>query len=150
PGTAVFLTRTLRHAPPVMVWHVKHNRSLHEHLLVITVIILPVPWIRNAERLDVEEVAPGFWRARARYGFMERPHIPALLAQAHARGCKFDLTDATYYVGRETVVHREGGKALPKWLEGLFALMQRNSAHVSDFFRLPREQVVEIGREVSI
>ncbi len=150
PGTAVFLTRTLRDAPPVMVWHLKHNRALHERLFVLTVIIQPIPWMREAERLAVEEIAPNFWRATARFGFMERPDIPVLLREAHAKGCKVDLSDVTYYVGHETVVHREDGRALPKWLEELFALMQRNSVHVSDFFRLPPDDVVEIGRQVSI
>jgi KUP system potassium uptake protein len=82
PGTAVFLTRTERDAPPVMVWHLKHNRALHERLFVLTVLTEAVPWIDDATRLNVEEIAPRFWRARARYGFMERPDIPALLQTA--------------------------------------------------------------------
>jgi KUP system potassium uptake protein len=150
PGTALFLTRTQRDAPPVMVWHLKHNRALHERLFVLTVTVQSVPWIRGADRLAFEEIAPSFWRATARYGFMERPDLPELLARAHARGCKVDLSDVTYYVGHETVVHREDGKAMPIWLEKLYAAMQRNSVHVSDFFRLPPDQVVEIGRHVSI
>src|SRR5262249_37605615 len=76
PGAAVFLTRTLRDAPPVMVWHLKHNRALHERLFVLTVIIQSIPWIREGERLTVEEIAPSFWRATARFGFMERPDLP--------------------------------------------------------------------------
>ncbi|MGA2818871.1 MAG: KUP/HAK/KT family potassium transporter [Xanthobacteraceae bacterium] len=150
PGTAVFLTRTERDAPPVMVWHLKHNRALHERLFVLTVLTEAVPWIDDATRLNVEEIAPRFWRARARYGFMERPDIPALLQTAHAGGCGVDLSDVTYYVGHETVVPSDGDKGLPRWLEALFAAMQRNSAHVSDYFKLPRDAVVEIGREVAI
>jgi len=150
PGTAVFLTRTERDAPPVMVWHLKHNRALHERLFVLTVLTEAVPWIDDATRPNVEEIAPRFWRARARYGFMERPDIPALLQTAHAGGCGVDLSDVTYYVGHETVVPSDGDKGLPRWLEALFAAMQRNSAHVSDYFKLPRDAVVEIGREVAI
>jgi len=150
PGTAVFLTRSQRDVPPVMVWHVKHNRALHERLFILTVIIRQVPWVRDDERLAFEEVAPNFWRATARYGFMERPDIPALLAHAHARGCKLDLSDVTYYVGHETIVPREDGAHLPRWLEAIYAAMQRNSVHVSDFFRLPADSVVEIGREIAI
>ena len=150
PGTAVFLTRSQRDVPPVMVWHVKHNRALHERLFILTVIIRQVPWVKDDERLAFEEVAPNFWRATARYGFMERPDIPALLAHAHARGCKLDLSDVTYYVGHETIVPREDGAHLPRWLEAIYAAMQRNSVHVSDFFRLPGDSVVEIGREIAI
>jgi hypothetical protein len=79
------------------------------------------------------EIAPNFWRTAARYGFMERPDIPALLQQAYERGCTIALSDVTYYVGHETVLPAEDQKALPRWVEGLFALMQRNSAHVSDY-----------------
>jgi KUP system potassium uptake protein len=150
PGTAVFLTRTQRDAPPVMVWHVRHNRALHERVFVLTIITESVPWVRNSDRLTVQELAPGFWRASVRFGFMERPDIPALLRQAHERGCTIDLTDVTYYVGHETVVPRGDAKGLPRWVEALFAFMQRNASHLTDYFRLPPDQVVEIGRQVAI
>jgi KUP system potassium uptake protein len=150
PGTAVFLTRTQQDAPPVMVWHLKHNRALHERLLVLTVDTEPTPWVTPPERLSFEEIAPQFWRASARYGFMERPDIPALLREAHRLGCAIDLADVTYYVGHETIMPRDGTKALPRWVEAMFAAMQRNSAHLTNYFRLPADAVVEIGREVSI
>ena len=81
---------------------------------------------------------------------MERPHIPELLYASKALGCTIDLDDVTYYVGHETVVGREDGKGLPAWQERIFAVMERNAAHVSDFFSLPNDQVVEIGRQVAI
>jgi KUP system potassium uptake protein len=150
PGTAVFLTRAKRDAPPVMVWHLTHNRALHERLFVLTVETESIPRVRGPQRLDFEEIAPNFWRAHARFGFLERPDIPVLLNQARALGCGVGVDDVTYYVGHETIVRREGRDALPAWLEGLFAFMQRNAVHVSDFFRLPADAVVEIGRQVSI
>jgi len=101
PGTAVFLTRTLSDTPPVVVWHVKHNKSLHNHLFVLRVVIESIPWIKASERLATIEVAPNFWRVTARYGFMERPDIPALLRQAREQGCCLDPDDVTYYVARE-------------------------------------------------
>jgi KUP system potassium uptake protein len=150
PGTAVFLTRTTQDTPPVMVWHVKHNRALHEHLFVLRVAVLPVPRIASDERISLTEVAANFWRAEARFGFMERPHIPELLLASKSLGCTVDLGDVTYYVGHETVVGREDGRGLPAWQETLFAMMERNAAHISDFFSLPSDQVVEIGRQVAI
>jgi KUP system potassium uptake protein len=150
PGTAVFLTRTERDVPPVMIWHVKHNRALHEHLFVLRVEILSVPWVSSKNRIRLEEVAPNFWRADAQFGFMERPHIPQLLTTSRSLGCTIDLNDVTYYVGHETVISREDGKGLPTWQEEFFAVMERNAIHVSDFFSLPSDQVVEIGRQVSI
>jgi KUP system potassium uptake protein len=150
PGTAVFLTRTERDTPPVMVWHVKHNRALHEHLFVLRVEILSVPWVPSLNRITVEQIVPNFWRAEARFGFMERPHIPELLVASKALGCTIDLDDVTYYVGHETVVRREDGQGLPAWQERLFSVMERNAVHVSDFFSLPSDPVVEIGRQIAI
>jgi KUP system potassium uptake protein len=149
-GTAIFLTRTKQDVPPVMTWHLKHNRSLHQRLFVLSVVTESIPWVDQASRLTVTEIAPQFWRAAARYGFMERPDIPALLQQARVGGCDIDLSDVTYYVGHETIISKEDGNGLPKWLEMSFAFMQRNSIHVSDYFHLPSDKLVEIGRQISI
>jgi KUP system potassium uptake protein len=150
PGTSVFLTRTQKDAPPVLVWHLKHNRALHERVFILTTLIEPVPRVHPSERLKVEGLAPRMWRATARFGFMERPDIPSLLRQANALGCGLELDDVTYYVGHETVIHRDDGKGLPRFVEILFAYLQRNSTHVSDYFRLPPDSVVELGREIAI
>jgi KUP system potassium uptake protein len=150
PGTAVFLTRTERDTPPVMRWQVKHSRALHAHVVILRVEILPVPWLAPGKRITIQQVAPDVWRAQARFGFMERPHIPELLAAAKTLGCEIDLDDITYFVGHETVVRREDGNGLPHWQEALFAMMERNATHVSDYFSMPSDQVVEIGRQVTI
>jgi KUP system potassium uptake protein len=102
------------------------------------------------DRLVFEEQAPNFWRATARYGFMERPDIPRLLNQAKAAGCPIGLDDVTFYVGHDSVVPREDGKGLPRWAVRLFSIMERNSTHVTDYFKLPANSVVEIGRQVGI
>ncbi|MGA2564864.1 MAG: KUP/HAK/KT family potassium transporter [Steroidobacteraceae bacterium] len=149
PGTAVFLTHTQKDAPPVLVWHLKHNRALHERVFILTTLIEPVPRIRG-ERLHVQELAAGIWRATARFGFMERPDIPALLRQANALGCGLKLDDVTYYLGHETVVHGEDRKGLPHIVESIFAFLQRNSTHVSDYYHLPADSLVELGREIAI
>jgi KUP system potassium uptake protein len=150
PGTAVFLTRTSQDIPPVMMWHVKHNRALHRWILVLNVQIESVPWIDDTRRLNVTNLDHDFWRATAHYGFMERPHIPELLEQTRAFGCNLDLQDVTYYVGHETIVRREDGKGLALWEEAFYAAMVRNAAHVSDILRFPRDAVVEIGRQIAI
>ena len=81
---------------------------------------------------------------------MERPDVPALLHEAHAKGCTIDLSDVTYFAGHETVVPRDDARGLPHWLESMFSFMQRNSVHVSDYFRLPADSVVEIGRQIAV
>jgi KUP system potassium uptake protein len=150
PGTAVFVTRAVLEVPPSMVWHVKHNRALHERILVLTVRIESVPWITDAQRVELQELAPNFWRGIARYGFMERADVPGVLAEANACGCKLDLSDVTYYVGCETIIPREGNGSVPRWVAAIFALMHRNAARLSEYLNLPRDAVVEIGREIAL
>jgi KUP system potassium uptake protein len=150
PGTAVFMTRSLNDTPPIVAWLVEHNRSLHENVIAITVTTEPIPYVSAANRLELKEIAPNFWRATGVYGFMERPNMPHLLDRIKARDRRIDLSDVTYYVGAETVVSREDHNGIPHWQETLFAAMQRNAAHVTDFFNLPSEHVVEIGRHISI
>jgi KUP system potassium uptake protein len=150
PGTAVFLTRTTAGVPPVMLWHLKHNRALHERVLVLTVLTESRPRVQWPERMSVAQEGEGFWRVTAHFGFMQRPDIPLLLQEAQQRGCAAQLDDVTYYVGHEYIVHRERGAVMPHWQEMLFAAMVRNASHVTDYFRLPSRQVVEIGRQISI
>jgi KUP system potassium uptake protein len=95
-------------------------------------------------------LAPNFWRLRASYGYMERPNVPELLERARGHGCTLPLDDITYYIGHETITHREDGTGLPTWQEEFFAFMLRNSAHMTRFFQIPTQSVVEIGRQVEI
>jgi KUP system potassium uptake protein len=150
PGTAVFLTRTASGVPPVMIWHVRHNRALHERVVILTVLTDSRPRVQWPERMAIEREGERFWRVTAHFGFMQRPDIPLLLKEAHQRGCEVLLDDVTYYVGHENVLHRTIGKGIPHWQEMLFAAMLRNASHVTDYFNLPSQQVVEIGRQIYI
>jgi KUP system potassium uptake protein len=150
PGTAVFLTRATEQTPLVLAWYVRHIRSLHEHVVILRIDTLPVPWSQPAGRMTIDCLAPGMWRGSARYGFMERPDVPALLREAREKGCDVDLDDVTYFIGHETVIPRAAVKGLPRWIEAPFAFMQRNAAHATDYLQVPHNAVVEIGREVEI
>lgn len=150
PGTAIFLTRTLNGTPPVMRWQVKRNGSLHANVLVLHIMIVNEPRVANAERLVMRQQSPGFWCAVASYGFMERPNIPRLLQHAEAQKTGLNFDDATYYLGHESVVRREARDRLPAWQRNIFALMVRNGMHVTDYYYLPSDQVVEISRRVPV
>jgi KUP system potassium uptake protein len=150
PGSAVFFTRAKDQTPPVMVWHVRQNRALHESVLALTLTVLSAPWTDPEERLTLERVDDKFWRAEARRGFMEHPDIPEILKECKAKGVEIDLDDVTFYVGSETIVPREDGKGIPRWQEAIFAALGRNAARLSDYLDLPCDQVVEIGREIEI
>jgi KUP system potassium uptake protein len=150
PGTAIFLTRTDRDVPPVLAWHLQHNRALHKELMVLTVKTTSIPRTDPSKRLSIQEIAPNFWRAEAVFGFMEHPDIPTLLASVKSHSCAIDLSDVTYYVGHESIEHRDDGEGLPQWIEMSFAFMAHNSTHVGEILRLPQEHTVEIGRQVEI
>ena len=150
PGSAVFLTKSQSGVPPVMRWHVARNRSLQQNVLALTISVLNVPHISRVNRLAIRQVAPDYWRAVAYYGFMERPNIPALQDEITRRRCPFELDDATYYLGHETIVGREDGKGIAKWQRSCFSFMARNCTHATHYYHLPADQVVEISRRVAI
>ncbi len=150
PGTAVFLTRTDSDTPPVLIWHLTHNKALHEKLLVLTVKTASTPYIAPEQRVEIEQIAPNFWRAEATFGFMDDLDIPALLAAADRHGYTLDLDDVTYYVGRASVVPRGDDTGLPRWQEALYAAMDRNATHGGEMLNLPGDRTVELGRQVAI
>jgi KUP system potassium uptake protein len=150
PGTAVFVTRTTGGVPPVLLWHLRQNRALHECVVVLRVVTESKPRVQWPDLMTVAREGDSFWRVTAHFGFMQRPDIPHLLQESRQKGCEVRLDDVTYYVGHEIIVHRERGAVLPVWQEKLFAAMVRNATHVTDYFQLPSEQVVEIGRQISI
>jgi KUP system potassium uptake protein len=150
PGTAVFLTRADSETPPVLVWHVRKNRSLHQSVLILKLIVTSSPRTKPSERIQVARVADKFWRVEARYGFMERPNVLAILDDCMTKAVEINRDDVTFYIGHETIIPREGRGGIPRWQEAIFAAMARNSVRITDVLKLPHAQVVEIGREVAI
>jgi KUP system potassium uptake protein len=150
PGTAVFLTRADSETPPVLVWHVRKNRSLHQYVLILKLIVTSSPRTKPSERIQITRVADKFWRIEARYGFMERPNVLAVLDDCRTKGVELNRNDVTFYVGHETIIAREDRRGIPRWQEAIFAAMARNSVRITDVLKLPHDRVVEIGREVAI
>jgi KUP system potassium uptake protein len=118
--------------------------------VIVNVITELIPYVADKDRTEVREIAPQMWRVHAHYGFMEQPDLPALLERAHARGYPVDPSNVTYFIGRETVVRREDGKGLPRIVQSTFAFLLRNSSETIEYFHLPRDEVVEIGRQFAI
>ena len=147
PGTAVFLTRTDRGIPGILLWHVRQNRVLRQNVVIVQVVVAQVPWVAEDTRVTSAVLAPGITRVTARFGFMERPDLPAVIG---ACSSMIDLADVTYYVGHEALTAREDGRGLPDWQRAAFAFMARNAAQMTDYFRLPPDQTVQIGRTVAI
>jgi len=149
PGTAVFMTSDPDGAPLVLLHHLKHNKVLHEQVVLLSVLSANVPEIPDAERLSVVAMREGFWRVKARYGFMESASVPDLLARARSEGLVTEPMKTTYYLGRERLIPDPKSKQrLAGWRKQLFIFMSRNSRSATEFFQIPPNRVVELGAQI--
>jgi KUP system potassium uptake protein len=150
PGLAVFMHGDPGVAPPALMHNLKHNKVLHEHVLLLSVRVKDIPHVPREERITIEDLAAGVKRAEVRYGFAQDPHIPAALAQADARGeIEFKPMETTYFLGRERLIARKK-PPMRRWRARLFAALSRNAAGATDFFQLPPNRVVELGTQLEI
>jgi KUP system potassium uptake protein len=152
PGTAVFMTSNTASAPPVLLHHLKHNKILHERVLLVSVLTEEIPFVSRADRLRVAELGSGFYQVVGRYGFMETPDVPAILeALPHLPPPNVRLVlkpmETTYYLGRETLLPT-GPAPMARWRKKLFVVMARNAQTASAFFGLPPNRVVEMGAQI--
>jgi KUP system potassium uptake protein len=149
PGTAVFLSANAQGAPAALLANLQHNGVLHEQVLLVTVRIDGSPHVALERRLEVEPLEQGFYRVTVCFGFMEEPDVPRALAGLSVPGLRFDLDTVPYFVNRTRVI-RTDLKSMAPWREQLYALMRRNAASATDFFRLPASRVFEIGTSVEL
>jgi KUP system potassium uptake protein len=149
PGTAVFMTTTPDGIPHALLHNLKHNKVLHERVLLLTVKIEDVPFVDPEKRIDLKELGSGFFRLILRYGFMEETDVPAALAKVESCGPQFKMMDTSFFLARQTLIaSSRPGMAL--WREGLFAWMLRNAESAMQFFKLPTNRVIELGSQVEI
>src|SRR6267142_2473316 len=151
-STAVFLASTPKGVPLALTQFVKHNHVLHQRVVLVTVLIEESPHISDDDRAEVIEIIPGITRVILHYGFMQYPTIYEGLVLACKQGKLpgIDLSDITYYIGRETIIPREDVPGMWVWRESLFAFLQRNAERTAAFFDVPARQVVEFGTEIEI
>jgi KUP system potassium uptake protein len=162
PGTAVFMTSSNNGVPVVLLHHLKHNKVLHEQVILMSVVTEEVPEINTIERVSVDKLEHGFYRVTARYGFMESPNVPEILQRAREHGFKARPNDTTFYLGRERIIIADGEKrpgtrrapddaVLPhmaRWRKKIFVVMSRNARSATEFFGIPPNRVVELGAQV--
>lgn len=149
PGTAVYLTAHPSAVPHALIDNVRHNRSIHENVLLLSVLFARSAHIPVSQRLEVQELCGGVKRIIGHYGFVESPDVPSLLRLAIAEEIDVDPDDVTYVLGRETLLpsHREGMAA---WRESLFSFMSRNAQRAGAFFRIPSQRVLEVGTQIDL
>jgi KUP system potassium uptake protein len=150
PGTAVYMSGNRFGTPLALLHNLKHNKVLHEQVVLLTVRTEEVPYLANAkDRVALENLDEGFWRAQVHFGFMEKPDVPAALERVKQTGLRFDPMRTTYFIGRETILAtRKLG--LSSWRGSIFAWMTRNAGDVTSYFCLPPNGVVELGARVEV
>jgi KUP system potassium uptake protein len=163
PGTAVFLTSNIGGAPPVLLHHLKHNKVLHEKVILMSVVTEEIPLVDEDERVECKELGQGFFKVVAHYGFMESPDIPQALASlgtapGNGRPVAIKAMETSFFLGRETlIVTRNAPIQVPipdaigrmsMWRKRLFVLMTRNARSATAFFGLPPNRVVELGAQI--
>jgi KUP system potassium uptake protein len=148
-GTAVFMTSTSDGVPHALLHNLKHNKVLHERVILLTVKIADVPYVERETRCQLEPLGHGFHRLVVKYGFMEEPDVPAALKAVTGCGPEFKMMDTSFFLARQTLLaSSRPGMAI--WREKLFAWMLRNAESAMEFFKLPTNRVVELGSQVEI
>jgi KUP system potassium uptake protein len=149
PGTAVFMTANPASVPHALLHSMKHYKSLHERVVLLTVSTLDVPHVPPAQRVAVEAINAQFYRVKVFYGFTDSPDLPEALEWCAEQGLRLDMMDTSFFLGRETLVPRVGD-AMALWREKIFVAMYRNAGSVAAYFNLPPNRIVELGSQIAL
>ena len=149
PGTAIFMASQTAGVPSALLHNIKHNKVLHERVIILTILIDDSPYVNPLERCEYHDLGDGFYRAILHYGFMEETDVPQGLTTMTRCGGDFDMMHTSFFLSRQTLLPSDT-PGMPIWREKIFAWMLRNAATAMDFFRLPTNRVVELGSQVEI
>jgi len=149
PGTAVFMTGNVELVPGALLHNLKHNRVLHERVVVMTVRTEDIPRVPADQRVDLRDLGGGFYAVTIHYGFMDDPDIPAALTLCGQHKLPFDLMETSFFVGREKIVGAQRPR-LARIRNQLFIFMSDMMLDATEFFRIPANRVVELGGQVEI
>ena len=150
PGTAVFMGGNPDSTPVALLHTVKHMKSLHETVVMLTVRTEEIPRVEAADRIRIEKFDHGFYRAIVTFGFTDDPDVPAALALADEPGLSFAPMHTTYVLGRERVISTHVGSGMARWRERIFGIMSNNARSATAFFNIPANRVVEMGAQIEI
>ena len=148
-GTAIFMASTASGVPSALLHNIKHNKVLHERVVVLTVAIQDVPYVEEAERFEIKDLGQGFYRMTMRFGFLEETDVPGALARVTMCGEPFEMMKTSFFLSRQTLI-ASANPGMAIWREKLFSWMLRNAASAMEFFRLPTNRVVELGSQIEI
>ena len=146
-GTAIFLVSDSKYVPQALLHSLKHYKVIHKHVIFLNVQLDTVPYVSNANRIEIEQLSGTFWNVNMHFGFKDDINIPDALKHCKIAGVSFDLMDTSYFLGRETLIPKIKSD-MAYWRELLFVFMYRNSDSATSFYRLPSNRVVELGSQV--
>ena len=149
PGTAVFLTSEPDFAPTALLHNLKHNKVLHEHNVILTIITTDTPRVREDERVTMTAVSPHFGRVALKFGYMERPNVPKALAIARKHGWSFDIMSTSFFLSRRALKPATHS-GMPQWQDRLFIGLAKSASDATDFFQIPTGRVVEVATQVTV
>jgi KUP system potassium uptake protein len=143
------MTTTPDGIPHALLHNLKHNKVLHERVMLLTVKIEDVPYVEEDRRFDMKDLGSGFYRLIIRFGFMQETNVPLALARVESCGPQFKMMDTSFFLARQTLI-AAARPGMAVWREKLFAWMLRNAESAMEFFKLPTNRVVELGSQVEI
>jgi KUP system potassium uptake protein len=149
PGTAIFLTSDPDFAPTALMHNLKHNKVLHEHNVILTIVTTDTPRVAEEERVTIIPVSKLFNRVALKFGFMEIPNVPKALAVARKKGWSFDIMSTSFFLSRRAL-KPAARSAMPRWQDRLFIGLARSASDATDFFQIPTDRVVEVGTQVAV
>ena len=147
PGTAIFMTPDPESVPHALLHSLKHYKTLHEQIVILSVSVFDVPYVPDIDRVEVRRLAGNFSQVIVQYGFKDEPDIPAALALCTAARLEIDMMDTSFFLGRETLIPKLGSE-MAYWRELLFVAMFRNASSATAFFKIPSNRVVELGSQI--
>ncbi|WP_246725241.1 potassium transporter Kup [Beijerinckia sp. L45] len=148
-GTAIFLTNHADTAPSSLMHNLKHNKVLHERVLIMSVKTEGTPRVPASKRYEIEKLSDDFTKVVLHYGYMESPRVPAALASLRKTGLKFDIMTTSFFLGRRTI-KTSPTSGMPLWQDNLFVALSKQAANATDFFSIPSDRVVELGAQVTV
>lgn len=148
-GTVFYFVSNNEYTPPALMLNLKHNKVVHEQVIILSVIFQTIAHISIDERLELTELGNGFYLVNIYYGFMDNKDIPGALKLIREKGISLNEDDITYVLGMETFI-TDGKKGMAEWRELIFAFLSRNSLRATKYFNLPNSQVLEIGSQMEI
>jgi KUP system potassium uptake protein len=149
PGTAVFLTSDPDFAPASLLHNLKHNKVLHEHNIILTIVTTNTPRSSDDERVEITPISERFTRVSLHFGFMEEPNVPKALALARKKGLHFDIMSTSFFLSRRSL-KASAHSGMPAWQDRLFIGLARSANDATDYFQIPTGRVVEVGTQVAV